>query len=138
MKFSKRITVGALLTALVLVAAAFCVVYPGGRGWVGDFRLVRAGDRTYQLQDTRQPENQLGNQGAVVRIGWDEHRIVVKRPASPTRGTPWSNEAGWVVIDLDRGIVSPTMTDGEIQQRPDVAGIVTYSPDSAYRRGHRW
>ena len=137
MKFSKRITVGALLTALVLVAAAFFVVYPGGRGLVGDFRLVRAGDRTYQLQDTRQPENQLGNQGAVVRIGWDQHHILVERLASPTRGTPWSNEAGWVIIDLDRDVVSPTMTDGEIQKRPDVASIVTYSPDSAYERGHR-
>jgi len=138
MKFSKRITVGTLLTALVLVAAGFFVVYPGGRGLVGDFRLVRVGDRTYQLDDTRQPENQLGNQGAVVRIGWDQHRILVKRLASPTRGTPWSNEAGWVVIDLDRDVVSPTMTDAEIQKRPDVAGIATYSPDSAYERGHRW
>jgi hypothetical protein len=138
MKFSKRIAVGTLITALVLVVAGFFVVYPGGRGLVGDFRLVRAGDRTYRLDDTRQPENQMGNQGAVVRIGWDDRRILVKRLASPTRGTPWSNEAGWVVIDLDRDVVSPTMTDEEIQKRPDVASIVTYSPDSAYQRGHLW
>jgi hypothetical protein len=138
MKFSKRIAVGTLITALVLVVAGFFVVYPGGRGLVGDFRLVRAGDRTYRLDDTRQPENQMGNQGAVVRIGWDDRRILVKRLASPTRGTPWSNEAGWVVIDLDRDVVSPTMTDEEIQKRPDVASIVTYTPDSAYQRGHLW
>ena len=88
MKFSKPV-VGTLVAALVLIAAGFLLVYPGGRGLVGDFRLVKeAGGAIYQLDDTRQPENQLGNQGAVVRIGWDERHIVVKRLASPTHGTP--------------------------------------------------
>lgn len=138
MKFSKPIALGTLVAALVLVGAGFFVVYPGGRGLVGGYRLVRVGDLSYQLQDTRQRENQLGNQGAVVRVGWDAHHILVERLASPTRGTPWSNEAGWVIIDLDLRIVSPTMTAGEVRQRGDVAHIVTYSPDSAYERGHWW
>jgi hypothetical protein len=138
MTISRRVAAGMLAGVLIFVGAAFFVVYPGGRGVGGDYRLVRAGDGTYQLQDTRQPENQLGNQGAVVRIGWDKHHIVVERLASPTRGTPWSNEAGWVIIDLDRRIVSPTMTEGQVRQRGDVVHIVTYSPDSAYEKGHRW
>lgn len=138
MKVSKPV-VGTLVAALVLIAAGFLLLYPGGRGLVGDFRLVKDGDGTsYQLDDTRKPENQLGNQGAVVRIGWDEPHIVVKRLASPTRGTPWSNEAGWAVIDLDRHNVSKTMTDAEIRQRQDVSHIATYSPDSAYEKGHWW
>src|ERR1700674_501005 len=112
MKFSKRGGVGTLVAILALIAAGFLVVYPGGRGLVGDFRLVRQADgATYKLEDTRQPENQLGNLGAVVRIGWDRRHILVKRLASPTRGTPWSNEAGWAIIDLDRHVVSPTTTD---------------------------
>ena len=138
MKFSRRAVVGGLVTALVLIGAGFVVVYPGGRGLVGDFRLIREGEGIYKLMDTRQPENQLGNKVAVVRIGWDQQRILVERLASPTRGTPWSNEAGWVVIDVDRRIVSPTLTEAEIRQRKDVAHIVTYAPDSAYEMGHWW
>ena len=138
MKFSRRAVVGGLVTALVLIGAGFVVVYPGGRGLVGDFRLIREGEGIYKLMDTRQPENQLGNTGAVVRIGWDQQRILVELLASPTRGTPWSNEAGWVVIDVDRRIVSPTLTEAEIRQRKDVARIVTYAPDSAYEMGHWW
>ena len=138
MTISRRVAIGTLAGVLILVGAAFFVVYPGGRRLGGDYRLVKVGDGTYQLQDTRQPENQLGNQGAVVRVGWDKHHIVADRLASPTRGTPWSNEAGWVIIDLDRRNVSPTMTEGEVRQREDVAHIVTYSPDSAYERGHWW
>src|SRR3954466_14436145 len=138
MTVSRGFAVGALLAIVVLLAAAFIVVYPGGRRVVGDFRLVRQEDGIYKLQDTRQPENQVGNQGAVVRIGWDKHYILVQRLASPTKGTPWSNEAGWVIIDLDRGVASPTMTDAELRQRQDVTHIVTYAPDSAYAKGHRW
>lgn len=137
MKFSKRVVV-MLVAGLILVGGAFLVVYPGGRRVAGDFRLVKEGDLTFKLNDTKKPENQLGAQGAVVRIGWDEHHIVVERLASPTAGLPWSNEAGWVVIDLEREIVSPTMTEAEVRQRQDVARIVTYRPDSAYERGHWW
>jgi hypothetical protein len=138
MKYSRRIGVGFLVAALVVVGAGFLMVYPGGRGLVGDYRLSKLGDRDYRLQDTRLPENQLGNQGAVVRIGWDRHRILAQRLASPTPGTPWSNEAGWVVIDVDRHVVSPTMTQAEFWERQDLSSIVTYSPDSAYQRGRRW
>ena len=137
MTHSARASVGTLAAAVVLIAV-FLFAYPGGRRVVGDFRLFRQGDGIYKLQDTRQPENQMGNQGAVVRIGWDEHHILVQRLASPTKGTPWSNEAGWVMVDLDRKIVSPTMTDGELRQRADLSQIVTYSPDSAYEKGHWW
>jgi hypothetical protein len=148
MKFSKRVIV-MLVAGLILVGGAFLVVYPGGRRVAGDFRLVKAGDHIFKLYDTRKPENQLGAQGGVVRIGWDEHHIVVERLASPTAALaraqgveisklPWSNEAGWVVIDLEREIVSPTMTEAEVRQRQDVARIVTYRPDSAYERGHWW
>lgn len=137
MKTSKRV-IEMLAAGLILAAGAFLVVYPGGRRVAGDFRLVKEGDSTFKLDDTRKPENQMGAQGAVVRIGWDEHHIVVERLASPTAGLPWSNQAGWVVIDLEGGIVSPTMTDAEVRQRQDVAHIVTYSPDSAYERGHWW
>ena len=137
MILSARVAVGALVAAVVLIAG-FLVVYPGGRKVGGDFRLFRQDAGIYKLQDTRQPENQMGNQGAVVRIGWDEHHILVQRLASPTKGTPWSNEAGWVMVDLDRKIVSPTMTDAELRQRADLSQIVTYSPDSAYEKGHWW
>lgn len=137
MKTSKRV-IAMLVAGLILAGCAFLVVYPGGRRVAGDFRLVKEGDRTFKLDDTRKPENQMGAQGAVVRIGWDEHLIVVERLASPTAGLPWSNQAGWVVIDLEGGIVSPTMTEAEVRQRQDVARIVTYSPDSAYQRGHWW
>ena len=136
MIFSKRAVIGTLAVVVVVFAAGF-VIYPGGRGLIGDYRLVRRGD-TYQLQDTRQPENQLGNQGAVVRIGWDQAHIVVSRLASPTRGTPWSNQAGWVVIDVDGDHASNTMTDAELRGRKDIAQIPTYAPDSAYRKGHWW
>lgn len=138
MKFSRRAVVGGLVTALVLIGAGFVVVYPGGRRLAGDFRLIREGEGIYKLEDTREPENQLGNTGAVVRIGWDQQHILVERLASPAKGTPWSNEAGWVVIDVDRRIVSPTLTEAEIRQRKDVAHIVTYAPDSAYGMGHWW
>jgi hypothetical protein len=138
MKFSRRAVVEGLVTALVLIGAGFVVVYPGGRRLAGDFRLIREGDAIYKLEDTSQPENQLGNTGAVVRIGWDQQHILVERLASPTQGTPWSHEAGWVVIDLDQRIVSPTLTETELKQRKDVAHIVTYTPDSAYEMGHWW
>jgi len=137
MKSSKRVIV-MLVAGLILAGGAFLVVYPGGRRVAGDFRLVKEGDRTFKLGDTRKPENQIGAQGAVVRIGWDEHHIVVERLASPTGGLPWSNQAGWVVIDLEGVLVSPTMTEAQVRQRQDVAHIVTYSPDSAYQRGHWW
>jgi hypothetical protein len=138
MKISKGHAVGALLAIVVVLAAGFMLVYPGGRRLVGDFRLVRLPNSSYKLQDTRQPENQLSNQGDVVRIGWDEHHILVERLESPTRGTPWSHEAGWVIIDLDRGTTSGAITAADVRRRPDIAHIVTYSPDSAYERGHPW
>jgi membrane carboxypeptidase/penicillin-binding protein PbpC len=136
MNFSKRLANTTLIVILTLVVLAV-FAYPGGRGIAGDYRLVRSG-KEYHLYDTAQPENQLGNSGAVVRIGWDSQRILVKRLASPARNTPWSNEAGWVVIDVARKKVSPTMTDTELRQRPEITHIVTYSPDSAYQRGHWW
>ena len=139
MKISKRLAITAPLVALVIIALGFLAVYPGGRGIAGDYRLVRDGDHTtYKLDDTAQPENQLGNAGSVVRIGWDNHSIVLKRRESPTKGTPWSNEAGWVVIDVDRKKTSATMTDAEIQRVRGVSHIVTYSADSAYQMGRWW
>jgi hypothetical protein len=137
MRVSKVAAVGALVATVVL-GAGFMGVYPGGRRLVGDFWLIRQQDNTYKLQDTRQPENQLSNQGDVIRIGWDQHHMLVKRVESPTRGTPWSHEAGWVVIDLDRGTASPTITDAELRRRPNIAHIVTDTPGAAYQRGRRW
>jgi hypothetical protein len=136
MKISASATIWTLAVVLAVLAIGF-VIYPGGRGLVGDYRLVRVGD-SYQLEDTRQPENQLGNRGAVVRIGWDDSHIVVNRLASPARDTPWSNEPGWVVIDVARHATSNVMTDGEIRLRTDMAQIPTYAPDSAYNKGHWW
>ena len=135
MKFSKPV-VGTLVAALVLIAAGFLLVYPGGRGLVGDFRLVKgAGGTSYQLDDTRQPENQLGNQGAVVRIGWDAHHIVVLR-ASPS--SPYGFAAGWMLIDVDGGKYSGPLTAEQLRQRPDAAHIVSYRADSAWAKlnGH--
>jgi hypothetical protein len=135
MKISKLLATSVPLAMLVIIP----IVYPGGRGIRGDYRLMRdESHTTYHLNDTAQPENQLGNTGPVVRIGWDKHRIVMKRFASPTKDTPWSNEAGWVIIYVDRKKTSRTMTDAEFQQLSNVAGIATYSPDSAYKRGHWW
>jgi hypothetical protein len=135
MKLSKLLAITVPLAILVIIP----VIFPGGRRIRGDYRLMRDDSHTtYHLNDTAQPENQLGNTGSVVRIGWDKHRIVVNRFASPTKGTPWSNEAGWVVIYVDRKKTSRTMTDAEFQQLSNVAGIATYSPDSAYQKGHWW
>jgi hypothetical protein len=139
MKFSKRLAITVPVTALVVIALGFLLVYPGGRRIAGDYRLMRDADHTtYQLDDTAQPENQLGNVGSVVRIGWDSRRIVVKRLASPTKGTPWSHEAGWVVIEVDRKRTSATMTDPQLKKIGGVSSIVTYTPDSAYQRAHWW
>jgi hypothetical protein len=139
MKFSRGLVIAPFIGAVVFIALPFLVAYPGGRRIVGDYRLVRDDDKTtYKLDDTAQPENQLANTGAVVRIGWDKQHILVKRLASPTRGTPWSNEAGWVVIDVDQKKMSPTMTDAELQSRGDVAHLTTYAPESAFQMGHRW
>ena len=138
MRISKVAAVGALVAIVVVLGAGFMGLSPGGRRLVGDFWLIRLEDNTYKLQDTRQPENQLSNQGDVIRIGWDQHYLLVKRLESPTRGTPWSHGAGWVVIDLDRGTTSPTMTDAELRRRPDVGHIMTETPGAAYHRGRWW
>ena len=138
MAFSKRAKIQIPVALLVLIAVGV-LFYPEGRRVAGDYRLVKLGNGTaYQLQDTRQPENQLGNQGNVVRIGWNDNFIVVNRLDSPTKGTPWSNEAGWVVIDVNRHTTSTTMTDAQLAQRASVAQIQTFAPAAAYEKGHRW
>ncbi|MEO8909838.1 MAG: hypothetical protein ABI408_06370 [Gemmatimonadaceae bacterium] len=138
MILSRRRTIGIVSAVVVLMALGFLIVYPGGRGIVGDYRLVQADSQTYELDDTTQPENQIGNSGAVVRIGWDSNNILVKRLASPTRGTPWSNDAGWSLIDVEHRKAPEVVTDAQIQQRADLSRITTYRSDSAYARGRWW
>ena len=139
MKSSREFLIELVAAILVLVVLGWFLIYPGGRRVVGDYRLMRDADHTtYKLDDTRQPENQRANQGAVVRIGWDKRYIVVRRLASAAQGTPWSNDAGWTVIDVRQHKTSRTMTDSDLAQRTDLSGIVTYSPDSAYAKGHWW
>ena len=137
MKLTRRALLASLAAVATVIAVGFLFVYPGGRRIVGDYRLIKTGT-DYQLQDTRQPENQLGNQGSVIHIGWDDHRIVVERTASPTTGTPWSNGAGWVVVNVDRHTTSPTMTEVQLKQRRDIGEIRIYTPDSAYGKGRWW
>ena len=139
MKFSKRVVV-MLVAGLILVGGAFLVVYPGGRRVAGDFRLVKEGDLTFKLYDTKNPKTSWERRAPSCGSAGMSTTSRVERLASPTAGlAPWgSNEAGWVVIDLEREIVSPTMTEAEVRQRQDVARIVTYRPDSAYERGHWW
>jgi len=127
-------TIFLVFLSMVTLASCERFLFGNSRAIGGDYRLVQWTDhKTYKLQDTAQPENVSANSGAIVRIGWDPHHILVRREES-ARSIPVPNGAGWVVIDIDQKSVSEPLTDAEIQKRPDLAHIVTYSPDSAWSK----
>ena len=126
----------------LLASAAACFVFAacgrGSRGLAGDYRLRQLvsapaavpADTAYDLWNTARPENEAGNAGNVLRIGWNAHEIILLRSIPRS---PYGPAAGWSLIDVDHGHAT-SLTAVEAARRAALDHIVVYRADSAWAR----
>ena len=124
----------------LIASTAACFVFAAcgqrSRGLAGDYRLRQlvsapaavTADTSYGLWNTARPENEAGNAGNVLRIGWNAHEIIVLRSAPRS---PYGPGAGWSLIDVDHGDTT-LLTAVEAARRVSLERIVVYRADSAW------
>ena len=99
---------------------------------VGDYRLEKFEDgQTYYLHKAGQDDSSQGGSiigGTVVRIGWSSRYIVAER-YSIYRGDP----DGWMIIDVQSGVISGPFTETDFQARPESKGIKIYDASEAWK-----
>ena len=96
----------------------------------GPYKLQQWEDgQTYYLVGGPQGDRVGGAiEGTVLRLGWNKDFIVVERLAM------FGGTIGWMVVDVNRREVSGPFTEDQIHRRPEIARLVLYSADSAWRR----
>jgi hypothetical protein len=110
--------------------------FPGDgtqRTIVGDYRLHQWEDgTTYYLHKRGQDDSSQGGSiigGTVIRIGWSSHYILAERH-SIYRGDP----DGWMIIDVQSGVISGPFSDADFRARPEAQGIQIYEVSEAWRK----
>jgi|SRR5580658_9968448 hypothetical protein len=125
-----KLTLSFLLLLLTVMSGCF----PGDgqqRTIIGDYKLHQWEDGiTYYLHKQGQDDSSQGGSiigGTVLRIGWNSRYIVAERH-SIFRG----DADGWMIIDVQSGVISGPFSDSDFRARPEVKDIQIYDASEAW------